>query len=97
MRSPGAAATASEAEKNKTVSASAANTNKTSIKAVQEQSGHQVPERFFTVTDGRLTAGYIKQVGKVYSALAYDRRRLGTFDSLKAASDAVCAAQGGVR
>jgi hypothetical protein len=55
----------------------------------------QATERhFFWVTHGQTSAGFVEQVDETYKALGADERELGTFDSLKAAADAVSASFG---
>ena len=66
---------------------------KENTKAAQKS---QATERhFFYVRHGQASAGFIEQVDKTYRAIGADERELGTFDSLKAAADAVSASFGG--
>jgi hypothetical protein len=57
----------------------------------------QEPEQhFYWVTHGQTNAGFVEQVDETYRAIGADERDLGTFNSLKAAADAVSASFGGV-
>jgi hypothetical protein len=53
----------------------------------------QEPERhFYWIADGQTNIGFVDRVDHIYKALGSDERELGTFDTFKAAADAVSAA-----
>ena len=50
----------------------------------------QEPEQhFYWIADGQINIGFVEQVAETYKAISADERELGTFDSLKAAADAI--------
>jgi hypothetical protein len=50
----------------------------------------QEPEQhFYWIADGQTNIGFVEQVDETYKAISADERELGTFDSLKAAANAV--------
>ena len=52
----------------------------------------QEPERhFYWIAHGQTNAGFVEQLDETYKAIDADEKELGTFDSLKAAADAVSA------
>jgi hypothetical protein len=56
------------------------------------QKSQEIERHFFYVTHGQTNAGFIEQVDQTYRAIAPDERIIGTFNSIKAAADAVSAA-----
>ena len=67
---------------------------RSSAKPTKSSAPAQAAERhFLTITDGRITLGWVGQYGKTFTAtLAPDHAAIGDFTSLKAAADAVSAA-----
>ena len=56
----------------------------------------QAGERhFFYVTHGQMNIGFVAQTGNEFAASDADGRKIGVFESLKAASDAISERCGG--
>jgi hypothetical protein len=51
-------------------------------------------QHFYWINHGQTTVGFVEQFDNTYKALSADERELGSFGSLKAASDAVGASWG---
>jgi hypothetical protein len=67
-------------------------TNSDSKKPISNPKAKIVQRRHFAVCLGRGDVGYIDQVGRTYTAKAFDGSVLGVFADLKTAADAVSAA-----
>jgi hypothetical protein len=59
-------------------------------KSTSARPNAQEPERhFYWIAHGQTNIGFVEQLGDTYKAIGADERELGTFDSLKAAADAI--------
>jgi hypothetical protein len=89
-RSAGSAATEHGAKGRKNQKSRSQNKNTKTGPKAQDAEHH-----FLWVTHGQETVGFIEQVGTTYAAQSLDGHALGTFCTLKAASDAVSASYSG--